>query len=189
MPDRRTEGMKILSSFSDHEFSLNGHNKNDAEFILNQYLELTDYILPGDYLEVGCGTGMFCRFLHDFSGKRIIPHGVDIDPEKIAIAKRNNPGFEDNFKTDDALDLIPSAMPRFSTVAIFVPNRKGYWKSFGELTLSILEEGKAGRVIFFIYDKDLSAGDDPEVESFLSGIGDDLKAKVASFNFITIDPA
>ncbi len=181
------KGMKLLDSFSEEEFILNGHKKENISFLFNQYAELMGYLKKGRYIEMGCGTGMLCRLISDLSKKKIIPYGIDKDERKIKIAKKNNPEFSKNFTVADFLKLDMGKMPHFSTAVIFVANVKDCWKKTGDSIFPMVESGKISRAIVFSYDKNLLKCRDSEFKKFISAAGKNFKIDLLNSNFLIIE--
>ena len=60
--------------------------------VLGLFCELTrDAGLGTEVADVGCGTGRLMPFL---AGRGLAPRGVDLSPAMIAVARRDNPGFD-----------------------------------------------------------------------------------------------
>jgi len=81
------EKISFIKSFSKKEWLLNGWNKEDPA-LLQIYEMIALFVKDGNYLELGCGSGILCRFLYLFSGKKIVTYGIDINLEAIKIAKK-----------------------------------------------------------------------------------------------------
>lgn len=84
-----------------------GHERWSAE-----RSPLTDAIdRDGDFLDVGCANGLLARDVCRWAaarGHHLVPHGIDVGPRLIALAKerhRANPG---NFHTADAWSWEPN---------------------------------------------------------------------------------
>jgi ubiquinone/menaquinone biosynthesis C-methylase UbiE len=60
--------------------------------VLGLFCELIrDAGLGAEVADVGCGTGRLMPFL---AGRDLAPRGVDLSPAMIAVARRDNPGFD-----------------------------------------------------------------------------------------------
>jgi len=149
-----SDRLAFLNGFSEREFAMNAHRKSDALALSQIFDALLPHINDGHYLELGCGTGIVCRYVTLFSGKSVIPHGVDIDAEKIAVAKVNNRPFGGNFRTADYLEMDPASLSGFSTINVYsvFGNSCGRLWSLLETALSGLMEGC--NVIVSCYDYD-----------------------------------
>lgn len=114
------EKTAFLESFSEEEWLLNGHQKSDLSDILSIYNFFIHFVKDGNYLELGCGSGILAKYLRLFSGKKIIPYGIDLNNRSIALAKVNNHEFENNFITGDYLIDNCFETVDFSTVFLFI---------------------------------------------------------------------
>ncbi len=64
----------------------------------------------GDLLDVGCANGYLLECLIDWARQRGLkqtPHGLDIGPRLIALARQRLPQFNDNFHVGNAWDWQP----------------------------------------------------------------------------------
>lgn len=142
--------LDFLNSFSEEEWAMNGHKKEDVCFLVNTFSNLLPYIKQGRYLELGCGTGILCKFISRFCAKKIIPYGVDRCPDSIALAKKNNPRYRKNFSVGDYFAIKPALLPKFATISIFMGDNKP-WGKYKKLANLLLESGKCGSLIIFCY--------------------------------------
>jgi len=85
--------LSFILSFSKKEFAMNGLIGDDPKIISHIYQTFASFTKKGNYLELGCGTGILVKFINTLTGKKIIPHGVDININSIEIAKKNNPKY------------------------------------------------------------------------------------------------
>ena len=72
--------------------------------------------VAGDLLDVGCANGYLLECLVNWSakrGKRLTPHGVDLGPRLIALAKQRLPRFADNLHIGNAWESVPPKKYRF----------------------------------------------------------------------------
>lgn len=75
----------------------------------------------GSVLDLGCGNGFLLRCLQEWSGRRLVPYGVDRDESFIREARAQFPGQQDHFLTFDVRELAPGSPfpglpPRFDYV-------------------------------------------------------------------------
>jgi len=84
-----------------NEFSeeMNGYK----DIPVNSYLSTLPLInRDGKIIDLGCGNGMLLRFLMEFSGHSLIPHGIDIKKEAIdVLISRIIPEYNGNFSVCD----------------------------------------------------------------------------------------
>lgn len=151
----REKMLALLSSFSKEEWAMNGHRKEDLPAILNIFSSLLPYIKEGRFLELGCGTGILCKFITLFSDKKIIPYGVDIRPDAVLVAKRNNRKYLKNFYVGDYFTLDYAAFSKFSTIIIFVSSDRP-WDRVKTLADSLVGGGKCDTLIIFCYEHNFS---------------------------------
>lgn len=169
-PMGNNKRLEFLSSFSKKEWLLNGHKKEDIKFLLKIYNSLLPHIKGGRYLELGCGTGILCKFISLFSRKKIIPYGVDKNPEAISFARKNNLKFMNNFIVANYFRLSPVELTGFQTIVIFVGKREipkissylfpcakkiSGWSKLNELINFVIKNNKDYYIVFFSYDDDL----------------------------------
>ncbi len=183
----RERAVKFLSDFSEEELLLNGHAKKYIPFLAGQYLELLGYVKEGNYLEMGCGTGIICKFIDFFSKKEHILYGIDRDFDKIELAKKNNAEFKDNFTVADFFNLNFDLLPKFSTITIFIPAVDYSWERVESLIFSIFKSEKTSRVIVFSYDRDLLQDKGEDIKSFISIMEEKLTIDCFSPNFFVIE--
>lgn len=65
----------------------------------------------GDFLDVGCANGLLAADVVDWAadrGFRVTPHGIDLGPRLIALARHRLPRYADNFVAADAWTWEPT---------------------------------------------------------------------------------
>jgi SAM-dependent methyltransferase len=65
----------------------------------------------GDFLDVGCANGLLAEDVMQWAAERghaVVPHGVDIGPELVQIARQRMPDFSSNFVAADAWSWQPA---------------------------------------------------------------------------------
>ena len=166
------EKISFIKSFSKKEWLLNGWNKEDPA-LLQIYEMIALFVKDGNYLELGCGSGILCRFLYLFSGKKIVPYGIDINLEAIKIAKKNHPEFSDNFIVGNYFESFKSNtfnLKRFSTISIFVSFGEHNWKKLRQVLTSIIKECKRTNFLIIAYDYDFFSNKEKEIGKFISAM-------------------
>lgn len=136
----KSEKINFLKSFSKEEWKLNGHDSKELDIIKNIFDKILSLVKEGNYLELGCGTGILCKYLFKFSNKRIIPMGIDLKDSSIFLAKKNNPGFEKNFYKLNYFKIFESGyfgknhqrISNFESINIFLGNYDNAWKEIKE---------------------------------------------------------
>lgn len=64
----------------------------------------------GSFLDVGCANGLLAADVVDWAeqlGHTIVPHGVDLGPRLIDLARQRLPGHADNFQVADVWHWEP----------------------------------------------------------------------------------
>lgn len=135
-----------LKKFDHSELLLNGHDSAD---VANHWKLFLNICKKGNYLELGCGTGILASFLNNFSNNKIIPFGIDSSKEKIELAKRNNPKFSNNFFVGNYFNFRYEKLKNFSTIAVFLPDNQKYWIGLDNLLEKI--SNKTSRIIINCY--------------------------------------
>jgi len=176
----------FLSSFSNTEWALNGHKRENANALIDIFESLLPYIKDGKYLELGCGTGILCRFIYLFSKRKIIPYGVDKNPRAIYLAKKNNSEFKDNFIVSDYFELNESIFSGISTIVMFMATRKGVWDKSKNIIHTAFRVNNSINIIMFSYDHDLSNITNFKIIQFISEIKQSMKLIIANSNFLVI---
>lgn len=165
----KNKTLNFLNSFSKEEWAMNGHKKEDACFLANIFSDLLPYVKGGRYLELGCGTGILCKFISRFCAKKIIPYGVDMHPDFIALAKKNNSRYRKNFSVGDYFAIKPALFPKFATISIFSTDNKP-WGKLKKLADSLLESGKCDTLIIFCYKHNFCAGINSEAAGLIRAL-------------------
>jgi len=149
--------LKFLKSFSDEEWRLNGHIIKKVDLFRNFFNKILDLVQKGNYLELGCGTGIICRYLTKFSDNKIIPHGIDLKQDLISRARKNNPGFENNFIELDYLKIEPQKISKFENINIFMGKNNDDWLKIADFIEKIGPQIKSdARLIITAYDFNLN---------------------------------
>jgi release factor glutamine methyltransferase len=121
---------KILNSrsFWNHEFFVNAHvldPRPETELMIEMILSRFDRQSSLNFLDVGTGSGcILLSLLHEYKNSRGI--GVDISPEAIEVAKRNQKKLEiqnadflaadwNDFHAEEKFDVIVSNPPYVKT--------------------------------------------------------------------------
>lgn len=144
----------FLRRFSTKELLLNGWSKKELDTMFSVFNTISLLVQEGDYLELGCGTGILCKFIYLFSNKKTILHGIDSNFEAIRYARKNNLQFADNFICANYFDYLRqhSYFNRFSTVAIFL-NEEDSWINSRKDILAIIERYKKTCFILCSYEE------------------------------------
>lgn len=178
---------KFLSDFSPKEINLNGHS-DDKRALAKLFKSFLPHLKEGDYLELGCGSGILCRFIYFFSEQKVIPHGVDIEPKIIALAKKNNPSLAKNFRVADYFNLEADDFSGFPTINIFIgqdlPSNE--WEKLVKLVGDIFKANKQAKILLTIYNYELINDQDPRVKKFISLLKKKSGCKIANHNLIVL---
>jgi SAM-dependent methyltransferase len=146
----------FLEEFSDEDLLLSGWAREEMDTMLGVFETIMLFVQSGNYLELGCGTGILGAFIHLFSGKEVIPYGIDINLKAIESAKKNNPQFANNFILADYFDYLKRAsfFERFSTINIFLSGAEN-WRRAREDLLTIADHNNQIILLICDYDTDL----------------------------------
>jgi len=146
---------KFIDSISEEEWAQNGHTKEDAEIILKIYEDLISFILPGKLLDLGCGTGIFSRYLTTFSDKKINTKGIDINPQAIEYAEKKYQNSKQKLKIANLFELEPESINNYNSILISVGDTdKSFTSNIIEfLNINYKNFKKNIRIIILCYDK------------------------------------
>jgi SAM-dependent methyltransferase len=183
------EKVSFIKSFSKNEWLLNSWKKEDQKVILHVFEMIALFVKDGNYLELGCGTGLLCRFLFLFSGKKIIPHGIDYNLEAVKIAKKNNLEFADNFIGENYFESLKSNtfdLNKFSTISIFVSRGNCHWSMLREIMTPIVKNFKKINFLICDHDDDFILIKEKEIKKFISAMKKISLVSVASHNLLVI---
>ena len=111
---------------------------------------------PGDIMDLGCGNGMLLRFLMEFSGQKLIPHGVDINIHALMQAKEKIlKKYSNNFSFGriENYDLKNQAFDILIANPFYVPDEKK--KQFVEDCFESINID--GRLIFRVHEDTLES--------------------------------
>jgi SAM-dependent methyltransferase len=106
----------------------------------------------GDFLDVGCANGYLLECLVRWAGRRgyrLTPHGLDIGPRLIELARRRFPRLVSNFHVGNAWDWRPPRRYRYVySLCDCVP--EDYFPEYCHRLLDRVASG-GGKVIFGCY--------------------------------------
>jgi SAM-dependent methyltransferase len=181
--------LSFILSISKKELAMNGWIGDDPKLILKIYQSFTSFTKNGDYLELGCGTGILAKFINLSSNGKIIPHGVDININSIEIAKKNNPDYADNFIQQDYFNFLESNinnLSKFSNICLFVNSTKKDWLKLKKILVPIVKECNSTNFIVICYEYNFLNMQEKEVGEFISEMNKISKVSVATNLVIVI---
>lgn len=132
---------------------------------IGTYIETLPFInSDGPMMDVGCGNGMFLKFLTQFSGRKLTPYGINVNKEAIKEAKEKIlPEYVNNFKAVDAKEHDFNGAP-FNIIltdpTYYLPSYDGivdaliirencWWPDIRNLTDTFIRNlNKKGRLIY-----------------------------------------
>lgn len=186
-----TEKKKFMNSFSNEEFAINGFSKKkDLSLVVALYDLLLESILTGNYLELGCGTGMLSKYILKFSKKKIIPYGIDWNEKSIKIAKENHKENADKFICENYFNLSDKEIKKFSTIVLYIEatNKESWISGDNKKLIDRICNNcrKKSNIIIVFYDEDLSDIKRDEVKKFISYVKRKYKAMILSDVYVFI---
>lgn len=179
----------FISDFSKKELAMNGWIGDDPQVILHIYKNFASLVKNGNYLELGCGTGILARFINLLSENKIIPHGIDFNINSIEIAKKNNPKYANNFIHQDYYSFLESNtnnLNKFSSISIFVNSNRKDWKKLNRTLPSIVKKYKSTNFIIICYEYDFLKIKTKEVNEFIIEMQKISTLSIASSSVIVI---
>ncbi len=89
--------------------------------------DLVDH--DGSILDIGCANGFFLRSLQEWSGRQLVPYGVDTNGGLIAHATELFPEYKNNFRVLDVRSIHTIAQIGLPDKYDFIFwNFLGYWR-------------------------------------------------------------
>ena len=148
----------FLERFSEEEWRMNGHDKADVVHLRGIYDTLLESV-SGSYMELGCGTGIVCSYVHEFASEHPAVAGMDISEKAIALAARNNQDFSRCFSVGDYLRCRSDALAEFSTINVNVLDNTASVRATANMLGRTSDTLKPGtKVIIFGYGLDFRDG-------------------------------
>ena len=166
----KNKAISFISGFSDSDISISGWSRKDIEMMCRFYENISPFIKEGNYLELGCGSGIFPLFLRAVLEKKITPYGVDVNPRAIEAARNNNPEFADNFVKEENFAFLEreyASLGKFSTISIFIYGEKD-WNNLLQLSSKMFSDFPGMTLIICDYDESLLKGDNKAINKFVS---------------------
>jgi SAM-dependent methyltransferase len=79
-----------------------GHSGTPAEWEYSRGVVADAIERAGDFLDVGCANGLLMESVHRWTGSE--PHGLDIAPELVELARRRYPQWAGRIHVGNAID-------------------------------------------------------------------------------------
>lgn len=176
-----------IKKYPKKELLLNHHfiSKNS---LVNNFLMYLPYIKKGNYIELGCGSGMLVNFIYTFSSNKIVPYGIDLDQEILLLAKKNNPKYPENFIKDNFYQTLKNKkfdFKKFSTINLFV-SLKDNGSIISKLVAPIVKNNLQTSFIFTDLDYDFFDIKDKEVIEFIDAMSRLSTVSVACHNILIV---
>ena len=105
---RRELGTAYLKS--DNPWKQSGWNSTPERWRVAREVILRAAHKSGAFLDVGCANGLLLESLIAWAGERglgIEPHGIDLVPELIALARARHPAYASNFTAANGFTWNP----------------------------------------------------------------------------------
>ena len=126
----------------------------------------------GTFFDIGCANGLLLECLIAWAGERGIalePHGIDLVPELVELARKRIPAYASNFATANAFTWIP--LRRYDYVHLLLestpPSR--HLEFLGRILDSAI--ARRGRLIVSNYGSRSKNEAPIDVAGYLSGLG------------------
>ena len=95
---------------SDNPWRQSGWGSTPERWRLAREVILSAVERSGTFLDIGCANGLLLESLVAWAGERgivIEPHGIDLVPELIDLARKRLPAYASNFAAANAFTWIP----------------------------------------------------------------------------------
>ena len=157
---------------SDDPWRQSGWGSTPERWRLAREVILSAVERSGTFLDIGCANGLLLECLIAWTGERDIviePHGIDLVPELIDLARKRLPAYASNFAAANAFTWIPTR--RYDYVHLLLecapPTRHR------EFLHRILDSAiaRGGRLIVSNYGSRSKNESPIDVAGYLSGLG------------------
>lgn len=112
---------------TDEPLRQSGYSSTPERWRLAREPILAAVTSSGSFLDIGCANGLLLESLMAWGtarGIEIEPHGIDLLPELINLARRRLPGFAANFDVANAFEWQPRRQYNYvHTLLEFVPEQ------------------------------------------------------------------
>lgn len=157
---------------SDNPWRQSGWGSTPQRWRLAREVILSAVERSGTFLDIGCANGLLLECLIAWAGERgvvIEPHGIDLVPELVDLARKRLPAYASNFAAANAFTWVPPR--RYDYAHLLLESAPP--STHREFLLRILDSAIAhgGRLIVSNYGSRSKNEMPIDVAGYLSGLG------------------
>jgi hypothetical protein len=172
-PDFRDESRRLEAAYLESEDPMvqSGFTGGQGRWIAERSPLVDAIDRDGSFLDVGCANGLLAADVVDWASQRgftLEPHGVDLGPGLIALARRRLPDHQDNFDIADAWTWHPGRQWTFVYSLLDLSPPELWCEWVGRLSRWVEPEG---RLIMASYGRSTSRVEPVDVVKVLEGCG------------------
>src|SRR5579863_2073462 len=166
---------------SDNPWRQSGWGSTPERWRLAREVILSAVAHSGRFLDVGCANGLLLECLMAWAGERgiaIEPHGIDLVPELVDLARKRLPSYAENFTVANAFTWI--ALRRYDYVHLLLESAPP--SHHRDYLSRILDSAVApdGRLIVSNYGSRSKNESPIDVARYLSGLGFEVSGSAAA---------
>lgn len=157
---------------SDNPWRQSGWGSTPERWRLAREVILSAVEHSGTFLDIGCANGLLLECLIAWAGERgivIEPHGIDLVPELIDLARKRLPAYASNFAAANAFTWRPTRRYDYAHLLLECAPPSRHREFLHRILESAIERG--GRLIVSNYGSRSKNEAPIDVASYLSGLG------------------
>jgi SAM-dependent methyltransferase len=157
---------------SDNPWRQSGWGSTPERWRLAREVILSAVEHGGAFLDIGCANGLLLECLIAWANERgvvIEPHGIDLVPELVDLARQRLPEYASNFTTANSFTWIPSRRYDYVHLLLESAPPSHHREYLGRVLDSAVARG--GRLIVSNYGSRSKSESPIDVTGYLSGFG------------------
>jgi SAM-dependent methyltransferase len=157
---------------SDDPWRQSGWGSTPERWRLAREVILSAVERSGTFLDIGCANGLLLECLIAWAGERgimIEPHGIDLVPELVDLARKRIPAYAPNFAAANAFTWIPTRRYDYAHLLLECAPPSRHREFLHRILDSAIARG--GRLIVSNYGSRSKNEAPIDVTGYLSGLG------------------